>query len=125
MNLVDSSGWLEYFGDGPSAQAFSEPIQTLGELIVSSINLFEVFERVYQQRNEEAALQAVALMQQASVVPVDEELATTAAKLSAVERLPLADAIILATARRAGALLWTQDADFRGLAGVRYVPKTA
>ena len=35
----------------------------------------------------------------------------------------MADGIILATARSAGAVLWTQDADFEGLAHVRYFAK--
>jgi toxin FitB len=82
-----------------------------------------VFKRVLQQRDETAAIQAVALMEQGRVVPLDGALAMTAAKLSAELRLPMADSIILATAREFGAVLWTQDADFDGLDGVRFFPK--
>ena len=120
MNVVDSSAWLEYFADGPNAGAFAPPIQATAELVVPSITLFEVFKRVYQQRGEGPALQVVALMQQGQVVDLDAPLALAAAKLSADSKLPLADSVVLATARRHEATLWTQDADFEGLPDVRY-----
>ena len=85
-----------------------------------SLSLYEVFKRVLQQRDETAALQAAALMQQGRVVDLDAGLAMVAAKVSLDLKLPMADAIILATARRFGAVLWTQDADFDGIPGVRY-----
>lgn len=127
MNVVDSSAWLEYFADGPNATAFAPPIQATAELVVPSITLLEVFKRVYLQRGEGPALQAVALMQQGQVVDLDGPLALAAAKLSADSKLPLADSVVLATARRFEATLWTQDADFEGLEGVRYraKPRTA
>ena len=127
MNVVDSSAWLEYFADGPNATAFAPPIQATAELVVPSITLLEVFKRVYLQRGEGPALQAVALMQQGQVVDLDAPLALAAAKLSADSKLPLADSVMLATARRFEATLWTQDADFEGLEGVRYraKPRTA
>jgi len=120
VNVVDSSAWLEYFADGPNAGAFAPPIQATAELVVPSITLFEVFKRVYQQRGEGPALQVVALMQQGQVVDLDAPLALAAAKLSADSKLPLADSVVLATARRHEATLWTQDADFEGLPDVRY-----
>jgi len=127
VNVVDSSAWLEYFADGPNATAFAPPIQATAELVVPSITLLEVFKRVYLQRGEGPALQAVALMQQGQVVDLDGPLALAAAKLSADSKLPLADSVVLATARRFEATLWTQDADFEGLEGVRYraKPRTA
>jgi predicted nucleic acid-binding protein len=127
VNVVDSSAWLEYFADGPNATAFAPPIQATAELVVPSITLLEVFKRVYLQRGEGPALQAVALMQQGQVVDLDAPLALAAAKLSADSKLPLADSVMLATARRFEATLWTQDADFEGLEGVRYraKPRTA
>lgn len=127
MNVVDSSAWLEYFADGPNAEAFAPPIQATAELVVPSITLFEVFKRVYQQRGEGPALHAVAVMQQGQVVDLDGPLALAAAKLSADSKLPLADSVVLATARQHEATLWTQDADFEGLPGVRYraKPRTA
>ena len=123
MNLVDSSGWLEYFADGPNAGSFARPIEDVASLIVPSISLLEVFKRVLQQRSETDALRAVAMMQQGRVVDLDSELALTAAKLGNVLRLPLADSVIYATARKFDAALWTQDNDFEGLEGVHYFPK--
>jgi len=127
VNVVDSSAWLEYFADGPNAGAFAPPIQATADLVVPSITLFEVFKRVYQQRGEGPALHAVAVMQQGRVVDLDGPLALAAAKLSADSKLPLADSVVLATARQHEATLWTQDADFEGLAEVRYraKPRTA
>lgn len=122
MNVVDSSGWLEYFADGPNAEAFAEPLAQPEELVVPTISIFEVFKRVLQQRDETAALQAAALMQQGRVIALDSSLAMSAAKLSADRALPMADSIILATAREFGATLWTQDADFEGIEDVRFFP---
>jgi predicted nucleic acid-binding protein len=121
MNVVDSSGWLEFFADGPNAAFFAPAIQRLTELIVPTVGLYEVFKRVLQQRDESQALQAVALMEQGAVVELNATLALAAAKLSVDLKLPMADSIILATARAFGATLWTQDADFERLEGVRYV----
>ena len=120
MNVVDSSGWLEYFADGPNAAFFADAVEATEELIVPTLNLYEVFKRVLQQRGENDALEAAALIMQGEVIPLDATLALSAAKLSADLRLPMADSVILATARAEGALLWTQDAHFSGLEGVRY-----
>lgn len=120
MNVVDSSAWLEYFADGANAAAFAKPIESTASLLVPALCLYEVFKRVCQQRDEEAALRAVAMMEQATVVDLDRVTALEAARLSLLHRLPMADSVVLATARRHDALLWTQDADFEGLEGVRY-----
>ena len=123
MNVVDSSGWLEYFADGPNAEFFAEAIENVEELIVPVISLYEVFKRVYQQRGENEALQAVAVMMQGQVVELTSSLALDAAKMSIDLQLPLADSLILTTARAHGALLWTQDADFEGIENVKFVAK--
>jgi uncharacterized protein with PIN domain len=68
VNVVDSSGWLEYFADGSNAGFFARAIEATAELLVPTLSLYEVFKRVVQQRGEGAALQAVAVMQQATVV---------------------------------------------------------
>lgn len=120
MNVVDSSAWLEYFANGPNADFFCAAIEKAAELIVPSLTLYEVFKRVLQQRDEGSALQAVAVMQQGAVVDLDAPLALAAAKLSVDLRLPMADSVILATARSHAAILWTQDADFKGIPGVEY-----
>jgi len=100
---------------------FRPAIEDTSRLIVPTLSLFEVFKRVLRQRGESPALQAVALMHQGRVVDLDATLALAAARLSALERLPLADSVMLATARSLGAILWTQDADFEGREGVRYI----
>mgnify|MGYP001567256979 CR=1 FL=1 len=122
MNVVDSSGWLEYFADGPNADFFAAAIENQGELVVPSISIYEVFKRILQQRDENAALEAVAVMSQGRVVALDASLALSAAKISSEMKLPMADSIILATARAYDAKLWTQDADLN-LEGVQYVEK--
>jgi predicted nucleic acid-binding protein len=121
MNVVDSSGWLEYFADGPNADFFAPVIEDVAELLVPVITIYEVFKRVLQQRSEDDALQAVAVMMQGRVVDLDPVLALSAAAISTDLRLPMADSIILATARAYGATLWTQDADFENIEGVRYI----
>jgi predicted nucleic acid-binding protein len=123
MNVVDSSGWLEYFADGPNAEFFAPAVEDVAALLVPTISIYEVFKRVLQQRGEGEALQAAAMMAQGQEIELDTSLALEAAKLSAEEKLPMADSIMLATARAYGATLWTQDADFEGMAGVNYVEK--
>jgi toxin FitB len=123
MNVVDSSGWLEYFADGPNAGFFAPAIENQAELIVPSISVYEVFKRVLQQRNESDARQAAAIMQQAPVIDLDADLAMHAAALSVQWGLPMADSIMLATAETRDAVLWTQDAHFRTIPGARYIEK--
>lgn len=125
MNVVDSSGWLEYFADSANAGFFAGPLEQTAKLIVPAISIYEVFKRVLQQRGKDAALQAAATMQQGRVVDLDATLALDAANLSHELQLPMADSIILATARAHKAVLWTQDDGLKGISGVRYVAKGA
>ncbi len=120
MNVVDSSGWLEYVANGPNADFFAAIVESPGTLVVPSVSIYEVFKKLAHERGEHAGLQVVALMHQGTVVDLDAGLALDSARVSAAHKLPMADAIMLATARAHGAMLWTQDADFDGLAGVRY-----
>lgn len=99
MNVVDSSGWLEYFADGPNADKFAPAILNTRELIVPTLSIYEVFKRVLQQRSETEALRAVALMQQGQVVDLNTSIALSAAKLSVELKMPMADSIMLATAQ--------------------------
>lgn len=123
-NVVDSSGWIEYFADAPNADFFEAAIEDASSLIVPSICIYEVFKRLLAEPNgEEAALRVVAAMQRGQVVELDAELALDAAKTSWETKLPMADSIILATARTHDATVWTQDANFAGLAGVEYIEK--
>jgi len=121
MNLVDSCGWLEYFADGPHADFYAPAIEDPGTLLVPTICLLEVFKRILQQRGEDAALQAAAALHQGLMVPLDASLALRAARISSDLRLPLADSVILATAYAYNSVIWTQDAHFQGLEGVRYI----
>lgn len=121
MNVVDSSGWLEYFANGANAGFFAPAIEDLDGLLVPSISILEVFKRVLAQRGEREALQAAAHMRLGRVVDLDAALALWAARISLDLKVPLADSVILATARAHDAVLWTQDRDFEGLEGVRYV----
>ena len=121
MNVVDSSGWLEYFADGSNADFFTPVIEDVDHLVVPTITIYEVFKRILQQRSENEALQAAAAMYQGKVVELTPTLALNAAKLSASLKLPMADSIILATTRAENATLWTQDEDFKGIANVRLI----
>ncbi len=122
MNVVDSCGWLEYFADGPNADFFAPAIEAVDTLLVPTLSLFEVFKRILQQRNEADALRAIALMRQGRVIELTDTLALGAARLSHELKLPMADSVMLYTARQHGALLWTQDAHFEAIGeDVRYV----
>jgi predicted nucleic acid-binding protein len=123
MNIVDSSGWLEYFSDGPNAAFFSMPLQETADLVVPTITIYEVFKIVCRQRSESDALQSIALMQQGYVADLTSNISIMAAKISIDYHLPMADSIILATARVYGATIWTQDSNFKEIDGVRYIAK--
>jgi len=125
VNVVDSSAWLEYFAAGPNAEFFSSAIEATDELVVPSVTLYEVFKRVVQQRTESEALLAVAQMQQGDIVELSGALALDSARTSLELKLPMADSVILTTARAYDATLWTQDADFENVAGVMYKKKTS
>ena len=125
MNVVDSSAWLEYLADGPNAEYFSAPLVDTDNLIVPTVCIYEVFKAVLRQRGEDAALQTVALMKQGITINLSDDLALQAAKISLKYQIPMADSIILATARAHEAVLWTQDQDFKDMENVNYFPKTS
>jgi predicted nucleic acid-binding protein len=120
MNVVDSSAWLEYLAAGPNAAFFADAIEDVAELVVPTISIYEVFKRIVQQRSENEALQVVAVMQQGRVSEMDSTVALSAARISIDHQLPMADSVMLATARLNKATLWTQDAHFEGLPDVKY-----
>jgi predicted nucleic acid-binding protein len=120
VTVVDSSGWIEYLSGGSNASFFSEPIESDETLLVPSLSLFEVYRHLLRHVGREEAIHVVAAMRRGVVVDLDDHIALEAAELSVETKLALADSIILATARAHGAELWTQDADFEGLEGVRY-----
>lgn len=120
MNVVDSSAWLEYLASGPNSAFFAGPIENTTELIVPTISLYEVFKRIVQQRSENEALQVIAVMQQGKIAEMDSRTALSAARISVDNKLPLADSVMLATARLNNAVLWTQDSHFEGIPNVKY-----
>lgn len=123
MNVVDSSAWLEYFADGPNADYFAPAIEDTRRLVVPTICLLEVFKVVARQRPMRDAIDRIAHMRQATVVDLTHDLAIAAAMLGIEHKLPLADSVILATARAHRASVWTQDADFQNIPDVRYRAK--
>jgi toxin FitB len=125
LNVVDSSGWIEYFTESPNAEFFAAAIEDTEHLLVASLSVLEVFRWVFREHGESAALRAVALMQQGQLIELDATLAVRAAKLGLQHKLPLAISVMLATADAFGATLWTQDADFENIPGVEYRPKAS
>jgi len=123
MNIIDSSGWLEYFSDGPNAKDYLAPLNDTSSLIVPVITIYEVFKVVLRETDENEALQAVAAMQKGKVVELTANIALIAAKLSLQHNLPMADSIILATAQKYRCVIWTQDSDFQHLENVNYFSK--
>jgi predicted nucleic acid-binding protein len=123
MNVVDSSGWIEYFIEGENAKFFIPSIRDLDRLIVPTICIYEVFKRLLAEGDEESALLAVGLMSHGREVELDRNIAIDAAQISRELKLAMADSIILATARAHDAILWTQDTHFNDIDGVRYIEK--
>ena len=122
MNIIDSSGWLEYFSDGPNAIHYLPPLNDTPTLIVPVITIYEVFKVVLRESAENEALQAVAAMQKGKIIDLNANIAMDASKLSLQHDLPMADSIILATARAYDCVIWTQDSDFQHISGVNYFP---
>ena len=123
LNLVDSSGWIEFFTDGPNAGLFADPLSDATRLVVPTVSVYEVFRVVLRRRGEDDALRTAALMSRGREIPLSSALALEAARLAHERGLAMADGIILATARLTGSTLWTQDVDFQGMPQVRYFPK--
>ena len=123
LQVVDSSGWIEVFTNGPQADRFLEVLDDEKSLIVPAITVFEVFKWILREYSEAQAIQAIAVMQRGKIVDLDASVAIAAAQLSHALRLPMADSIILTTARQHQARLWSMDADFKGLADVELILK--
>jgi len=123
MNIVDSSGWLEYFAEGSNADFFAPAIEDTKNLLVPVICIYEVFKKLLLQSGISEAQTHVSDMKQGEIIEIDESLALNAAKLSADLKLPMADSLILASARANNAVLWTQDEHFKDLDGVKYIKK--
>ena len=125
MNVVDTSGWLEYFAEGENAAFFAPAIEDVEHLVVPVICVYEVFKKVLQNQGQAMAEFRVADLVKGEVVDLSTPIAMSAAMLSAELKLPMADSIILAITRENNATLWTQDEHFKGLPSVQYVEKQA
>jgi len=123
MNIVDSSGWLAYFADEPNAKHFLTPLNDTDSLVVPTVTIYEVFKVVLRESSENEALQAAVAMQKGRVVDLTASMAIAASKISLEHKIPMADSIILATAKEFEATIWTQDSDFKNIDGVKYFPK--
>lgn len=123
MNVVDSSGWLEYFARGSNVSFFAPVVKATDTLVVPTVCMVEVFKRLLAQRGEESALQAIGIMSLGIIADLTREIAVNAASISFEFKIAMADCIILATTRANDATLWTQDADFEGIGGVQYIEK--
>ena len=123
MNIVDSSGWLAFFADEPNAKHVLLPLKDTASLLVPTVTIYEVFKVVLRESSENEALQAAVAMQKGTVVDLTAKLAINASKLSLQHGLPMADSIILATARVFNATIWTQNSDFKSISGVKYFSK--
>jgi len=123
MNIVDSSGWLAYFADEPNAKHFLTPLNDTASLVVPTVTIYEVFKVVLRESSENEALQAAVAMRKGTVVNLTASLAIAASKLSLEHNLPMADSLILATAKEFDATIWTQDSDFKDIGDIKYFPK--
>jgi len=123
MNIVDSSCWLEYLADSKVGNLVSGAIEDLNSLLVPSITLYEVFKKLLIEKDEDSALLAVAHMKQGIVINLDPDLSIFSAKIGKDYKLPLADSVIYATAKKYNCVLWTQDKHFKDLDNIRYFEK--
>jgi predicted nucleic acid-binding protein len=123
LNLVDSSGWLEYFAGGKNAEVFAPAIENTKELIVSTINIYEIYKKILAERDEHSAAEGIGMMQQAKIIDISFSISIHAATISHQFKLPMADSLIYATALQSEAIVWTQDKDFKGLKNVKYIKK--
>jgi len=121
--IVDSSGWIEYLGDGLKADAYARFFEKEEALLLPTIIVYEVFKKLLKERGTSLAEQFFAQARQLadSTIVLDTDLAVQAATLSSETGLPMADAIIYATAHAAQAELITSDAHFSGLPGVTMI----
>ena len=123
MTLLDSSGWIEFFADGPLASSYASHIENLGNIVTPTVVLYEVYKVLKRQQGEEEALAASAQMGKTKIVPLTDAIALTAADVSLSRRLSMADSIVYATALSERAKLVTSDSDLAFLPAVTYLKK--
>jgi predicted nucleic acid-binding protein len=123
MNIVDASGWIEFFLAGTNGPKFKPVIENTSELLVSSVNMYEVHRVLSRKLPIELRDMCLEVMRRAPVIELNDERAIAASELSLKHGLAMADAAMYAIALEHKAVLWTQDADYQGLKGVKYFPK--
>lgn len=123
MNVVDSSGWIEYFSNGKNGQFFLPIVQDINNLLVPVICVYEVFKRMVIKIGEDEAIEAIGIMSLGLTVDINQTIAISAAQISLDLKLAMADSLILATARAHNATLWTEDEHFKDIPGVQYIEK--
>ncbi len=123
MIIVDSCGWLEWFTNGNLADSYERYLVDQKNILMPTIVLYEVYKILKREAGEEKALLAAGYMKNSTVIPLDEELALAAADVALQERLAMADAIIVAAARKNNSKIITSDTDLRGHSSVTYIPK--
>lgn len=121
--IIDSSGWIEYFMGGTHRGHFRSMIHKVQDLIVPTITIFEVYKKILLQGGETHAITATSHMRKGHVIDLNEYLAIWAAKISKDLKLPMADSIILATAYATNSTVYTMDKDFKGIEGVHFISK--
>ncbi|NJC07368.1 type II toxin-antitoxin system VapC family toxin [Polymorphobacter fuscus] len=123
LHVLDSSGWIEWLSGGPGAAHFGPLIAVPDQMIVPAITIYETLRWALAKADADRTQRLAVRMQLSRVVDLDVNLAVAAANFAHQGKMGMADSMIYATAQRFGAELWTQDADFEGLPGVRYFPK--
>jgi predicted nucleic acid-binding protein len=124
MIIIDTSGWLEYFTGGPNSNLFATAIKNNAKIIIPTIILYELWKKISREKGEDKAIELVAQLKRYDIIPLDESLSISAAKISNEYKIPLADSIIYATAKKHNAILWTQDSDFKDFKNVKYIEKS-
>lgn len=125
MVLLDTSAWIEWLMGSPTGEVVGTMLPGQDDWLVPTIVQLELAKWLARELGEDRVDQVMAFSLMCQVVPMDTEIALSAAELCARHRLATADAIIYATARVHRAELLTCDAHFEGLEGVTYLAKVA
>ena len=124
MNLVDSSGWIEFFQAGGNGPVFKPVIEDRNALLVPTIALFEVHKVLSRRLPVDLVERCLNVMRLGRVLDFTDARAVAASQIAVRHQLAMADAAMYSMAQEFGATFWTQDADYQGLVGVNYSPKT-
>jgi len=123
--LIDSYGWIEYFGDGPLADSYAAFVEKADEkgTVTPTIVIYEVYRRIRSLRGEEKALEAYAQMSRTKIVDLTSSLCLDAADVSMNLNLGMADSIIIATAKAHNAQIITSDEHLKKMDRVKFISK--